>query len=522
MIPVALLALVAIMAIGAGALGASMAPGSATTASAGEAAPTGATTVPASPPTTVPPSATPSTLPGPPDPPAPGPLQADGAAWRGHGDLAFVSSGQLDVLSDDGTLAEVDGPTGGGFDSNPAWSPDGRWLAFLHTGPNQGFEVSAPTLWLVEAGASRATEVTVSGVGTFAWSPVAPVLAFTEAVPNEPSVAVSVDERVWLDQPGSTPISLDVGTGHGVGELAWSPDGTELAFDDSVGGQPASGTSPVVLPVARVGVLPAAGGPIQTAFQLTGSGLRLAGWWPDGEGLLFWEDPQNSASLAADGLVLYSLANGSSQPAALVESLVGPQWWAPAPQGNVIAVVAGAGREIWAEGRGVQLCALTTATCQTVSTPPGSVGLAPSWTASSDLLFATASATAPFGSIGGADYSPGYMSEWDATSVLWTSTPGGAPSELASSPAGALLASPATEGGAAVIVADNAVWLADTESGAPAVRIAGPLYSTSGPAGFYGEVDWSGTFAWSAATGARQDSVQLSDEALAEPESQIP
>ena len=53
-------------------------------------------------------------------------------------------------------------------------------------------------------------------------------------------------------------------------------------------------------------------------------------------------------------------------------------------------------------------------------------------------------------------------------------------------------------------------------------RIAGPLYSTSGPAGFYGEVDWSGTFAWSAATGARQDSVQLSDEALAEPESQIP
>ena len=460
-ISIVLLALVAILAIGAGALGASMAPGSTPSASARERMPTGTTTIITSPPATIPPNTTATTTPGPPNPPPPGPLQVDGAAWRGHGDLAFVSGGQLEVLSNDGSLTEVTGPTGGGSDSTPAWSPNGQWLAFLHTGVSQGYDVPPATLWLVEAGASDATEVTTSGVGTFAWSPVTSVLAFTEAMPNS-SAAVSVDESVWLEQPGSAPTPLSVGTGLGVDDIAWSPDGSDLAFDDAVGGQPPTGTTPAVRPVGRIGVVPVVGGGAQTVYQLTGAGLRVAGWWPQGGGLLFWEDPDFSASIAADGLTLYSLPTGSTQPAALARSLVGPSWWAPSPVGNVIAVVAGAGREIWTNGRNVQLCTLSSATCQAVPIPAGSVGLTPSWTASGDVVFATASASPPYGSSGRALYTPGYMAEWDATSMLWISAPGGGPQQLASAPAGALLAAPATEGSAAVIVADNSLWLADT------------------------------------------------------------
>jgi hypothetical protein len=123
-------------------------------------------------PTTLSPAAPASVTPlGLPDPPPPGPLTVNGPAWAGHGDLAFVSSGQLEVLSNAGSLTTITGPSGGGFDSNPAWSPDEQWLAFLHTGPAHGFEVPAPTLWLVEAGSSQAEEVAATGVGMFAWSP---------------------------------------------------------------------------------------------------------------------------------------------------------------------------------------------------------------------------------------------------------------------------------------------------------------------------------------------------------------
>jgi hypothetical protein len=61
----------------------------------------------------------------------------DARAWEGHGSLAFVSAGQLEVLSDQASLSTITGPPGGGFDSNPQWSPDGEWLAFLHPSPRR-------------------------------------------------------------------------------------------------------------------------------------------------------------------------------------------------------------------------------------------------------------------------------------------------------------------------------------------------------------------------------------------------
>ncbi len=142
------------------------------------------------------------TPPGPPDPPSPGPLSVNGSAWAGHGDLAFVSRGQLEVLSNTGSLTTITGPTDGGFDSNPAWSTDSQWLAFLYTGPANGFDVPAPSLWLVKAGSSQAEEVANTAVGMFAWSPVASVLAYTVAPGNDP---VFGPEDVWIEDPRSPP-----------------------------------------------------------------------------------------------------------------------------------------------------------------------------------------------------------------------------------------------------------------------------------------------------------------------------
>jgi hypothetical protein len=457
--------------------------------------------------------------PNPSDPPATGDT-VDAASWAGHGDLAFVSSGRLAVLTDGGTLTQITGPTGGGFDSNPAWSVDDRWLAFLHTGPANGFAVPAPTLWLVQAGSSQAHEVTSEGIGMFAWSPVTSELAYT--VVSTYKFPGGVPEDLWVDHPGSAPVGVPVGKGAGVGAIAWSPDGAELAFDDSVFAHPATASSPWTPPVGRVGIVSATGGAVVTAYRMDESGIDLAGWWPEGGGLLFWEDPGFSGSGSLTGLTLYSLARGTDKPVAVVSSLVGSTWLSEEPGGHRVAVVAGVGRPVWTSGRDVDLCTFPAATCHAVPIAPGSVGLAPSWSASGSLIFAVGSASGSFGLDGDAFYSSGWMGQWNATNALWTTAPGGHPSPLSLTPSGSLLAVAAERGSAMVVVADNALWLADPTSGTPAIRVAGPLYSTTAPSGYYGEVDWSGTFAWSNAVGSRQGSTQLIDEGLEPPEAQLP
>ena len=70
------------------------------------------------------------------------------------------------------------------------------------------------------------------------------------------------------------------------------------------------------------------------------------------------------------------------------------------------------------------------------------------------------------------------------------------------------------------VVADDALWLTST-TGGPPTRVAAPLYNSIGPSGFYGEVDWASTFAWSAATGPRQGSTML-DEVPSLSEDELP
>jgi 1,4-dihydroxy-2-naphthoyl-CoA hydrolase len=146
-----------------------------------------------------------------------------------------------------------------------------------------------------------------------------------------------------------------------------------------------------------------------------------------------------------------------------------------------------------------------------VAVPSGDESLASAFTASGTLLYATASASGPFGSGAGAsaDWSSGYMAEWDATNRLWALPPGGTATPLAQAGNGALLAQPAASGDRLLVVHDDALWLTTLGSTSPAVWVAGPLYSSAAPSGYYGEVDWAGTFAWSAAGGSRGGSAEL-------------
>jgi hypothetical protein len=194
---------------------------------------------------------------------------------------------------------------------------------------------------------------------------------------------------------------------------------------------------------------------------------------------------------------------------------------APSPVGNEVAIVSGGGRTIWSAGRTVTVCHFPEASCSAIAVPAGTVGLAPSWSSSGELFFSVASATGPFGPIGTAYYSPGWMAQWNATNVLTSLGAAGQSAPVPSAPSGALYTVASSQGASLLVVADDRLWL-ESEIGGPALEVAGPLYSTVGPAGYYGEVDWKGTFAWSEGVGVRQGSTELLGQSLGGETAQLP
>ena len=186
-------------------------------------------------------------------------------------------------------------------------------------------------------------------------------------------------------------------------------------------------------------------------------------------------------------------------------------WLSPDPATNAVAIVAGAGRSVWQAGRSVEVCRFPAAPqCRAVPIPAGTVSLYPQWGPAGDLLYSTAAAGGPLGAgPGNPSYGATAMAAWDSTFRLWrvpsaSVNNGAAP---AASQPGSILASSGSPGNDLLVVRDDALWIQSGSgaSGGPAspVRVAGPLFSAAAPAGYYGEVDWAATFAWSRAPGPR-------------------
>jgi len=109
-----------------------------------------------------------------------------------------------------------------GVDTQPAWSPDGKRIAFARFGAQRGIVV-------VPAGGGAARQLTHSGGAVFdatpAWSPDGTSIAFTRIV-----VTTDVErsrEAIYLtgaSRPGAKKL-VDGG-----GAPAWSPDGERIAY----------------------------------------------------------------------------------------------------------------------------------------------------------------------------------------------------------------------------------------------------------------------------------------------------
>jgi dipeptidyl aminopeptidase/acylaminoacyl peptidase len=229
--------------------------------------------------------------------------------------------------------------------TSPAWSPDGKWIAFLSSRPSgaaadragaPGTARPTANLWRIRSDGGEAEPLTdeKGGISAFQWSPDATRIAFLKADPKsdaeekadkEKRDARVVDENhkmirlyvipVEKDAEGKRPVKkltagdFSIGDVTGPGDIDWSPDGRSIAFTHR--------PSPKVddWPKDDVSVVDVASGAIRP-LAATGAAETQPTYSPDGQwiALNVSNDPPTWRRRAR--VVLFPAQGGTPKPLA--------------------------------------------------------------------------------------------------------------------------------------------------------------------------------------------------------------
>jgi len=405
---------------------------------------------------------------------APAPA-VDHAAFAGHGDLAFISRGRLWVLDGaTGTLTPVTSPAQ--QPSGPQFSPNGRWLSY---GVAASAATGASQTWLARADGTSPRRIG-SGFDTRDWLPDGQLFLGGRLWRVTPSGA--------LTPAGSTPSEL----------LAPVPGERQYVFLSSTlrVTPPKSSTG-----VDRIEVSSSLDGKRTTWYEarvsysrqsgLQGPTLSFATALPDVEGLLVGSSPY--CCDVADGIDVYLIGAPGASPQNLGLTVGGNT-------GGTLSVGAdgsfaftrGGNRYAWMT-KAVVRCSAPTGRCTRVSTAAGTLSLDPVFSPNGRTLAFVEAASMKASTIG----LPA-VQRWYRTHSLWILRQGASTPTKIADTAGAAAPAWSADGRSVLYVADDALWLLPTASGKP-VRIASPLFTANVWPSFYGEVDWTGQFAWSSA-----------------------
>ena len=216
-------------------------------------------------------------------------------------------------------------------DSCPRWSPDNQQIAFISKSKGEGSKDKAQ-LYLMSANGGEVRQVCTmpNGVSDLEWSPDGKRIAFLSRDSEEPKsdplvIAPNRHQRLWTIRPDydiPEPVTPD---GLTVWEYAWSPDSKQLALYYSTGPDDTDWYR------GQIGIVPAGGGAVHQLTHLTRQASALA-WSPDGSRLAFisgeWSDPCRGGG---DVFVL-SLTENDAEPRNLTPGIIfSPAWcrWFP-------------------------------------------------------------------------------------------------------------------------------------------------------------------------------------------------
>ena len=407
-------------------------------------------------------------------------------AFSGHGSLAFVSRGKLWVL--DGKRGSLRAAPSQFSPSQPVFSPDGKWLAYLqqHTSPDGGEAYSR--LWLARADGSDAHVVPGLKVyGLFGWSPRADLLAVSTGPEHvdQPCPCYSPTELRVVSPDGSSRVLARSGWVDGA---SWSPDGRKLAVAAVGFNEAQLITYP--LGVGKGQIWLARHGP-QKLNEMRSILFSIAGWWPSvGIGIWVYGD---GAVRNPDGTPLDAIASPGASPTllgtTLSEKTTDPISGGASGDVAVVVTVAG-GRSAW-QGKQVELCSARTHTCSVLPHAPGHVSVDPSWLPDgSTLLYDEAP------NITSGPWSQKRIAAWfsDHRLLMFDTATGRVRSLPAAHGATAITVS--RDGKSLLYVRNDALWLLPSLNGTP-VRIAAPLFPLHNWPQYYAQIAWSDQFAWS-------------------------
>jgi dipeptidyl aminopeptidase/acylaminoacyl peptidase len=282
--------------------------------------------------------------------------------------------------------------------------------------------------------------------------------------------------------------------------VVFSPQGTEIAYGDTVNsGRGRSGRLcrlPLDQPESEPTVL----------VSRYSSGQFPCVWSGNGQQILFWADPDFSASLMADGLALFGVpADGGSPRSMGVSTLVHNDVLSLSPDGTRLAVSAGGGRYEWADKR-IAVIDLNTSAISHL-TDNHTAAVCPSWCPRGDrIAFAAAPGPATGAAVGGGAPARRLLEK----RRIWISGASGTslPRQLTNDGLYRDEGPMWSADGKYVLFAridrgnNQTLWLMEAESPSP-IQVAGPLYNSAGRAsseeawfGYYGYIDWRTMVDW--------------------------